>query len=232
MSANLVFDDMHRIITMMPKDIRVLLERENVFLAGGAIRSLIAGEAVSDWDIFGPSTAQLELLGRRLAEDRKGVFHKSKNAFTIIAPPRIPVQFIHRWLYSEAGPLSESFDFTIARAVVWHADGEWRSTCDALFYADLAAKRIRYMAPDRNEDAGGSMLRAMKFAHRGYHIAPESLGKVMARLTCKMREDGLGQTEADQGRLLTGLLRDVDPLLVVDGLEMRDPDDENEGEAA
>lgn len=216
-------DDMHRIITSMPKDLVKLVKDHGLFLAGGAIRSIIASEAISDWDFFGPSKDVLELHARRIADERKAArLIATENAFTVLAPPRVPAQFITRWLYDDAEALCHSFDFSIACAVIYFRDGQWLSVCDPLFYSDLAAKRLRYLSPVRNEDAGGSMMRAQKFMHRGYHISPESLGRVMARLTWKMRESGMTTDEAGQAKVITGLLREVDPLTVIDGLEMRE----------
>ncbi|MBU8540203.1 hypothetical protein [Falsiroseomonas tokyonensis] len=234
----LTSDDMHRILTSMPKDAVKMLKDNSprLFLAGGSIRAMIAGESVSDWDFFGPTKEALELAARRLADARepKGKLYKTKNAFTVLGHPRTPVQFISRWLYDDPAALLQSFDFSVARAVIWWDGVGWQSLCDALFYPDLAAKRLRYMQPDRNEDAGGSMLRVQKFLHRGYHIAPESLGRVMARITTRMRGEASPQNagepdEAWHGRVITGLLRQVDPLTVVDGLEMRG-DDDDQGE--
>lgn len=219
-------DDTARIIRMMPKDIKNLLMQGENFLAGGAIRSIIAGEAISDWDLFGSSVGDMRASANLMAAQRGGRLHTSPNAFTILAPPRIPVQFITRWLFSDVESLLQSFDYSISRSVIYFRPdpGVWESCCDPMFYRDLAAKRLRYMSPDRNEDAGGSMLRAQKFMHRGYHISPEDLGKVMARMTSRMEPNDLTTDEAGQARVLTGMLRHVDPLTVIDGFEM--PEDE------
>ena len=49
-----------------------------------------------------------------------------------------------------------------------------------------------------------------------------SLGDVVARLAWKVRESRLAATEDGFGKVLGGLLREVDPLLVIDGLEVVD----------
>jgi hypothetical protein len=128
----------------------------------------------------------------------------------------------------------ESFDFTIAMAGFWwnptgeeetyiensevktRPAGRWDSICDEHFYEDLAAKRLRYTCPQRNEDAGGSMLRVLKFYQRGYRIPLDSLGAVISRLVMGVDQnaivDGAEETiERQWAKVLTGLLREVDP---------------------
>ena len=87
---------------------------------------------------------------------------------------------------------------------------KWCSACDPRFYADLAAKRLVYRSPERNEDAGGSMLRVLKFYQRGYRIPLDSLGAVIARLIQGVK-DPILLNEPKLARTLSGLLREVDP---------------------
>ena len=58
----------------------------------------------------------------------------------------------------------------------------FRSLCSGTFYQDLAAKRLRYTRPARNEDAGGSLLRVLKYYQKGYRIPLESFAGVLTRL--------------------------------------------------
>jgi len=129
------------------------------------------------------------------------------------------VQVIHRWTYDVAEDLVQSFDFTIAKAAVWFDPVVgWNSMCDETFYPDLAAKRLTYTSPQRNEDAGGSMLRVLKYYQRGYRIPLDSLGAVIARLMSgvefdKIREGREETQEKQLAKVVTGLLREVDPNL-------------------
>lgn len=100
-------------------------------------------------------------------------------------------------------------------------DGEFRSVVDDLFYPDLAARRLRYMHPQREEEAGGSLMRVKKFLARGYNIQPLSLAGVMSRVFKKVDWARLEEGE-DPTAIICGLLREVDPLTVVDGVELRD----------
>ncbi len=228
MSTVLIQEDLHHVLARLPRDIiNLLRKRPELMLGGGFIRSTIAGEHVNDIDLFGPSRDVLELIAKSFAIDREARFHSTDNAFTVLTPGRQPVQFIHRWTYADAATLLSEFDFTIAQCVIWWAPapdnrGEWRSLISEHFYPDLASKRLRYLSPERNEDAGGSLLRARKFLARGYHIEAHSLAKVVARLVKGVRDPGRFDDEQWLGSVLTGLLREVDPLTVVDGLDLVD----------
>ena len=215
--------DLRRAVAHLPKDVMGMLKKEPLFVAGGYIRSTILSERPNDIDVFGPDKDKLDRVALELAHSRKGRKHNTDNAFTVLSPGRTPVQFIHRWLYSDVERLMQEFDFTIARACIWWRDDKWYSCVDERFYSDLAAKRLVYCSPDREEDAGGSLLRVRKFLRNGYFIDAGNLASVIARLC---RAVDWGDVESSDSKwvtqVLTGLLREVDPLTVVDGVDLVD----------
>lgn len=223
----LLSDDLNFVLGRCPKDVRALLQEDyavgHLYLAGGFIRATIAGERVNDIDLFGPTREKLREVAMQFALARHGRLHETDNAYTVLSPPRRPVQFIHRWTFGTPEALCESFDFTIAQAVVWWDGARWHSICSPRFYPDLAARRLYYTAPEREEAAGGSFLRMRKFVGAGYSIQAFSLGKLVARLASKVGRSGLA-SEGEEGlaRVFTGLLREVDPLTVVDGVDLVD----------
>ena len=207
-------------------------------VAGGFIRSCIANEKVNDVDIFASDASYAALGADFLAEGKgnngvgKGRIHKTDNAYTIFGYVTTP-QIIHRWTFPDPRDVVPSFDFTIACAAFWWQDqklddtgsfyfpAHWTSLCDPDFYPDLAAKRLVYRSPERNEDAGGSLLRVLKFYSRGYRIPLDSMGAVIARLCqgVKWKEVArdaslLKISEEEQlADVLSGLLREIDPIL-------------------
>lgn len=211
----LTLHDLAYCVQRLPSCIRDLLKaHRELFLAGGFVRSVVLGERVSDIDLFTDTkdhavafAGELEHICARTIE--------TDNAITVrLKTNPIPVQFIHRWRFNTPVECLESFDFTIARAAIWWSGGGWASSCDPRFYADLAAKRLVYCSPQRNEDAGGSMLRVLKFYQRGYRIPLDSLGAVMARMFSAVdcTQHGAGASrELALAQILTGLLREVDP---------------------
>lgn len=204
-----------------------LKDHPRAIVGGGFIRACIAQEHAADVDVFAPDAeaakAWAQLLFAKNPKAFRGV-HETDNAFTVIGGT-LPIQFIHRWSFPSAEALLESFDFTIACAAVWWNSTAryWMSLADDRFYMDLAAKRLIYRSPKRNEDAGGSMLRVLKFYQRGYRIPLDSLGAVTARLAMAVKWDEVHQATEDQmpteervAMVLTGLLREVDPLIDID----------------
>jgi hypothetical protein len=236
-------DDLRGVVGFLPEDIITILKTTNTVVAGGFIRARVAHEDAADIDLFTATADAGGLLAQALADRRQVKLFRTRNAFTILSPPRAPVQFIHRWSYADPLDLVASFDFTIAQAAVWWAPTErlWMSAVSPMFYRDLAARRLRYTFPARHEDVGGSLLRVQKFIRKGYDISPEQLASVISRLLSGVRQfrddepemNGLwGKGEVGRAAVLAGLLRLVDPMMVIDGITphpdmLAGPDDDN-----
>jgi len=205
--------DLHWAVHRLPAPVRDLMKSygPNVVAAGGFIRSLILGEQPNDLDLFTPSPAHAKVYADTVANGEAVI--ETANAYTIRPSEslKFPVQFIHRWSYPSPEELLGSFDFTIACAAVWY-DKEWKSLVHPKFYSDLAAKRLIYLSPKREEEPGGSLLRVLKFTGRGFKIPMDSFGSVLTRLYGGIEEHARGSSfEVEQA--LAGLLRDVDPLV-------------------
>lgn len=217
--------DLQFVVRRLPKDLRDLMMTTPLTVAGGFIRETIAGAGqVQDIDVFGPSKEILVAAATVLESARQGSRKfATKNAITLLHPPRLPIQFITRWLFADPKPLIASLDFTVCQAAIWYdrATCTWCSMATPEFYPDLAARRLVYTCPQRDEEVGGSMLRVRKFLARGYNIQAQSLARVIARLASKVRSNDEDHTAF----VLAGLLYEVDPLVMVDGLE---PVDEHE----
>ena len=231
----LLEEDLQYVVSRLSKTVEYLMKNNRIYLAGGFIRALITGENPSDIDILGESKEQVNEIRRDFFEaDYKNVYEsiKTKNAITIYASGKLPIQLITRWLYDDPAKLIREFDFTIAQSVIWYSQSmaKWCSLCSDYFYCDLAAKRLRYTQPVRNEDAGGSILRVLKFLRKGYKISPEELSKVTVRWLSGVNrkivdfDDNEGLT-----KVLSGLLREVDPLNININNGIIVNDEESEG---
>jgi hypothetical protein len=207
--THLAWHDLQWCLRRAPVAVLKLLQAHpgEVFVGGGYIRAAVATEPMNDIDLFVPSKDKGEQFIKELAGEHP--YHTTDNAFTFFHA-KMPVQIIHRWTFAAPEDMLKSFDFTIAMAGFWFDGSKWSSMCHERFYADLAAKRLIYTSPQRNEDAGGSMLRVLKFYQRGYRIPLDCLGAVMARLVSGVRMEQI-KDQADMARVLTGLLREVDP---------------------
>jgi len=204
--------DLRWALQRLPLNLKTVMKepswKGNIFVGGGYLRSIVANETVNDVDVFVKTEKDAELLAYKLCNDKKDVI-KTDNAYTIRG--KMVIQIIHRWLFEKPEDVSNSFDFTICCAVIYF-DENFDSFCDDRFYVDLASKRLVYRCPVRNEDAGGSMLRVLKYYQKGYRIPLNSLGNVIARLVKSLDSSKTDITNEEQvGKVITGLLREVDP---------------------
>ena len=222
--TELIKTDLQFCVSRIPKDIRDLMQKYSLILGGGFIRNTISGEKVNDIDLFGADATTLQLAAQELGILRTAKIHETKYAYTILSPPRLPVQLIKRWHYTEMITLCQEFDFTVCQAAIRFLSGEsggWTSWTGERFYPDLAAKRLVYTSPQRDEEAGGSFLRMRKFLQRGYSIQAVSMAAVTARLIAKIPYRDL-KDENVITRVITNLLREVDPMAVIDGIDFLD----------
>lgn len=212
--------DLNFSVNRLPKKLFEIMKRVEwygkIFVGGGFIRGIIAGEKINDVDLFVQSKEDAALLSGLLAEKPSDLV-KTDNAYTIKG--RLPIQIIHRWVFEKPEDVSMSFDFTVCCAVVFFDGKVWGSFCCDRFYIDLSARRLVYRSPERNEDAGGSMLRVLKYYQRGYRIPLDSLGAVVSRLINRIDYNSVQEAmkanqitkEEQVAKVITGLLREVDP---------------------
>lgn len=233
--------DLQWALQRTPVPVLELMKRRGTRLlaAGGFLRSIIANEKINDIDLFSPTQEEALSAAQELAMGEK--IYTTDNAYSVRVgrgPRNILAQFIHRWTFTKPEDMLNSFDFTIACGAFWYDPdvnmlniGQWQSMIDDRFYADLASKRLVYRAPTRNEDAGGSMLRVLKFYQRGYRIPINSLGAVIARLVNAVDEEKIGafsgNHEQKLAKVLTALLREVDPAIDPDHVAHLPSDEEN-----
>lgn len=234
--TTLAWHDLQWCLRRAPRQLLAAMKKHgpSLMVAGGYIRACVTNEHVNDVDCFCPSKDVAFTIAKELVEGDEKRIHETPNALTL-RRFRMPIQFIYRWTFETPTDAILSFDFTIARAAFWWkiepqfagshsdkiADGKWETIIDERFYADVAGKRLIYCAPIRNEDAGGSLLRVLKFYQRGYRIPLDSLGAVLARMMngvddAKVEALALVMNISKEQRLadvLTGLLREVDPSL-------------------
>lgn len=213
-------NDLRWALQRLPKNlIEIMKEIEwhrNIFVGGGYLRAIVSGEQINDIDVFVKSEKDAELLAFKLSEKRYEMT-KTENAYTVKS--KIPIQIIHRWVFDNPEDVSNSFDFTICCAVIYYNGYSFDSFCDDRFYIDLASKRLIYRNPIRNEDAGGSMLRVLKYYQKGYKIPLDSLASVIARLVKDIDTNKVNiRNEFETSKILTGLLREVDPATFSDHL--------------
>lgn len=142
-----------------------------VVLAGGFIRAIRAGERPRDVDLFVNEHDKAQELIKRF-EPNQGKVYRSDNAFTQKTEGvDFPVQAIFRWSFIRPTQLLSFFDFSIARAAIWHDGKRFTSVATCEFEKDCERKLLRFMHPERPkglDDLNMSFLRAFKFYGLGY----------------------------------------------------------------
>lgn len=208
--------DLRWALTRLPRDLEKVMRetawQDRIFVGGGYIRAIVAGEKISDVDVFVKSKEDALALATLLNDGRGTKLYETENAYTVKG--KIAIQIIHRWVFEKPEDVSNSFDFTVCCGVMYYdsTNGRYDSYCDERFYIDLAAKRLVYREPIRNEDAGGSMLRVLKYYQKGYRIPLNSLGAVIARLLGAVDKDKVNLTDSKAvAKVITALLVEVDP---------------------
>lgn len=209
----LVDRDLVTVIRRLPGEVVAVLKSPGgCAVAGGFVRDCITGDQPHDIDLFTRNKDHARILAERLRDETKARLVETPNAYTVCSQP-LPIQLIHRWVFENSQQIIESFDFTIAQAVVWWDNG-WLSLCSENFYPDLAAKRLVYTRPTRDEAPGGSLLRVLKLYQRGYGIPLSSMAAVVSQLIGKIDDNKKERFTADsewREQLLARLLYDVDP---------------------
>src|SRR5690606_19180153 len=116
----LAYHDLRMAVQRLPKKLRNLMENpiwyNSIFVGGGYIRSIIAGEYINDIDVFITDERHIDSIANALAYKANDIY-KTQNAITIRG--KIPIQIITRWKFLKPEDVADSFDFTICCAVIY-----------------------------------------------------------------------------------------------------------------
>lgn len=210
--------DLNWCVRKLPYKLRKTMKENELYIGGGFIRACIANEKPADIDLFMPEKELCKELAEDLNKGSKLII--TDNAITVRDYKPV-LQFVTRWIFQDPYEIINSFDFTICQAVIWwdHYCLKWKSLRSTDFYQDLAAKRLVYIAPKRHEDAGGSLLRVLKYYQKGYRITLDSFAGTIARLVKDIDFKWLKSIddpdsindEVETKMIIKGLLIEVDP---------------------
>jgi hypothetical protein len=178
-----------KILSATPKPVLALLERYSgrLFLAGGFLRAVLAGEEPSDIDLFATDSITAITAAIRLkndgVRDRTLLRHKdTRNAYTVVRSDiGPPVQIIRSWHFETAEATLDSFDFTVTQAALYmDAAGKWQTLASKSLLSDLKKKTLAYTAPSTSRGAYGPLLRTLRYASKGYHTPHHTLATLIA----------------------------------------------------
>jgi hypothetical protein len=214
--------DRRLVLSRIPSELRDIVRARRLYIAGGVVRSVIANEPVKDVDIFGPDFITQADAAAAYAKAVGGYVVPTGRALTVVAPNRVPVQFVQMFCASQAGVVMERFDFTICRAVIWYAETTSTvasSLVDETFYEDLAARRLVYTEPP-DAEPGATVLRVLKFVARGY-VCPAT--EWPALIAACVRKAGGPELDELWRTSMLAHLRLVDPALSTEADPIAEP---------
>ncbi len=204
----LIDHDLNYCLRLLPWQLSYLLgEFPGSIVAGGFIRSVVSSEPISDIDVWTPNAEMAKAMAEKLSHqafsqtDTKLI--STANAITVVGL-EWPVQFVHKWTFDSAEAVLDHFDFTIARACLWHDKVKaWCGECDDRFYPDLAAKRLVYCDSTPIDGCGGSMLRLLKFYRKGYRAPLETIATLIERVA---------KYSSERSMDIVSILAEIDPV--------------------
>jgi len=170
----------------------------NVYVAGGALRSITAREDIRDVDIFTQNLADAEYVRAVLFDCNYAMVCRTENAWTFTPPSETgyghqakPVQVISR-VHGTPAQILDLFDFTICQCLLMirqrettaenalPIDGKlWKSR---RFDDDVAWGRLVYTGKSLTPPTE-SVIRAFKYERYGYRLTGESMRRLLASVT-------------------------------------------------
>lgn len=167
-----------------------------VCVAGGFLRYAMGFEDnLNDIDLFFKDEGAYSTIRAWLLSHREvSVKYESRNCTTLeIGAPGwidpVKVQLVHRWYFTPDDHIRR-FDFTNCQANLWREseNGTWRCNYAPTFKDDCVNRRLRYNAPEREEEPLGSMRRAIRFASRGWRIGATDFGLLCMRMHERLKD--------------------------------------------
>ena len=150
------------------------MRTSNAIIAGGAIRSVFAGEYISDYDLYFDREEDLQIMKEYLDEGFKVVF-TSPNAISykkdkiciqlIIMPELIGLGYVN---------LLKEFDFTICMGAFSMEENKFYHAEN--FLTDLNERRLIFNIKAKYPMA--SMYRVLKYIKKGYKVSGLEIVKI------------------------------------------------------
>lgn len=123
------------------------------FVAGGCVRSLYAGEKISDIDYYSVGTLPDP-------KAKAGFSNENTQSYSLNNVPRLD---LIKGKYDI--DLIEGFDFTVCCAVLYFHDGFLHLNCHPYFFTDVLRKRLRI---NETPNALATARRLAKYVAKGY----------------------------------------------------------------
>lgn len=151
------------------------LSESGPWIAGGAIRRTLLGEALSsDVDVFFASPDQMNTFIAELGGGKVSESEHNTTFLVMVGDETMPIQCIHFAFYDSAESLLDSFDFTITQ---FATDGAslW---CGEFSLWDLACKRL---ALHKLTFGTSTLRRVIKYTRQGFTACSGVLADILEK---------------------------------------------------
>lgn len=176
------------VLTLVPLDVQEQMHRENIVLAGGAIRDTVAGLSVKDIDIFCHSKEQAKRLAYEYAGPYMYVPHTTF-AYSVNLDGAL-VQYVYYKEFADMQELIGQFDFRACCAGIrWVSEqgrmeygrfgGYWEGAAVRGFYEDCLSKALRFMSQVKDAGKLTALGRALQLAKRGWDLPTDEAAAIV-----------------------------------------------------
>lgn len=169
-------EEVERVLSLLPPAVLKQLQRENVVLAGGCIRDVLAGIPVKDLDVFCHSEKQAEHLAMAVSPFAR---HTTFAYSVVVAPCPLPIQFIYYKDFSNAEDLISQMDFRACCAGIYWDGNEFVGVAVDGMRFDCQARELHFMSQKKDEGKLTALRRALDFSRKGWTISNEELADII-----------------------------------------------------
>ena len=169
------------VLNLLPNIVIEQLRRENVVLAGGIIRDVVAGLPVKDIDIFCHSAEQAE----RLALEASPFVKHTLFAYTVALS--LPVQYVYYKDFADSEALVNMFDFRACGASLewvnysWaFPSGGWVGHALDGFHEDCSSRTLHFMSQPKDAGKLTALDRALKLARKGWTLSTSEAARIIS----------------------------------------------------
>jgi hypothetical protein len=171
--------EVYNVLRLIPAAVQAQLVREDVVVAGGAIRDTVTGLPVKDLDIFCHSEEQAE----RLAAEVSPFVRHTLFAYSVTLDG-IPVQYVFYKDFTTPEDLISQFDFRACCAgVYWTNVFGWSGVAVEGFHADCNSRVLRFMSQVKDAGKLTALARALSLAQKGWKLSTEEAAAIITHFS-------------------------------------------------
>lgn len=171
-------ENLHQWRTSRLEVVKPYLEPNQVWLAGGALRTLIHHtEKISDFDLFFNTKEKLWQVNEKLKEDGfRCVFECPKGELFTYKKRDLKIQCIAKKYYKDSIELVDSFDFTVCQAAY---DGVSVDIAKRM----IKSVKLKRLYVNKITFPVASINRMFKYKQKGYHVSEKTIADMVMEIS-------------------------------------------------